>query len=67
MSKPGSQHGGLCIPFESENHVNVGPVLSLGRKRTSEDDKHLAVTCGDPQVPAQKSQLDVCLLILKMM
>ena len=24
--KPGSQHWGLCIPRELENHNNVGPV-----------------------------------------
>ena len=26
LLKPGSQHLGLCIPCESENHVDVGPV-----------------------------------------
>ena len=26
LLKPGSQHWGLCIPHESENHVNVGTI-----------------------------------------
>ena len=26
LLKPGSQHWGLCIPRQSESHVNVGPV-----------------------------------------
>ena len=27
--KPGSQHWGLCIPCESDKHINVGPVSIL--------------------------------------
>ena len=32
---------GLCIPRDSDDHINVGPVsLNWGRKRTIEDDVH---------------------------
>jgi len=41
MLKPGSQHGGLCITCELENHVNAGPISiwDVKEELSSEDDK----------------------------
>ena len=39
-----SQHWGRCIPCELENHVNVGSISIWDVIKTTEDDKHPAVT-----------------------
>ena len=42
--KSGSQHWGLCIPRESENHVNVGPISIWDVKEPLRMTSTLAVT-----------------------
>jgi hypothetical protein len=42
--KPGSQHWGLCIPRELENHINVGPVSIWDVKEPMRTTSTLAVT-----------------------
>ena len=42
--KSGSQHWGLCIPRESENHDNVGPVSIWDVREPLRTTSTLAVT-----------------------
>ena len=44
LKKSGSQHWGLCIPRESENHVNVGAVSVWDVKEPLRTTSTLAVT-----------------------
>ena len=53
--KPCSQHWGPCIPRESENHINVGPV-SIWDKL---DDKHPGIE-HPPSVSIERSSRRKC-------
>ena len=44
IKQSGSQHWGLCIPRESENHVNAGPVSIWDVKEPLRTTSTLAVT-----------------------
>ena len=43
-NKPGSQYWGLCIPRESENHVNVSSVASWDVKEPLKTTSTFALT-----------------------
>ena len=55
----GSQHWGLCIPRESENHVNVGPVSIWDVKEPPRTTSTLAVTILSASIETKKGRLGV--------